>query len=292
VTEAGLQAAAFIGLVIVASTFGAVQCGKAHLDSDLPALDSGDTEPSGCIEETGESDPPDDSDSGGGDTSNETAPPVDTWPPPDTGLVDGCPVGMASIGGEFCMDRYEASRPDATSSDVGSNESHATTRLGVLPWKVSEQSQASAACEAAGKRLCTEEEWTTACMGPAETTYAYGDSYEAETCNGIDSNCDCDSAAADCACDEHGGPYRGCYSDCGGSIGMEATGSRDGCTNPFGVWDINGNVWEYVDSSAEYPVRGGAYNCGDSSTFHRCDFVPTWNPSARGFRCCHDGSFR
>lgn len=290
-TEGGLQLWALAATFLVASTFGALRCGKTPGDGDSALLDTVDSEPNHCIEETGESDaPPDspgDSDSGVGETDR----PPDTSPPPDTGLVDGCPTGMTAIGGAFCIDRYEASRPDATSTSVGSDESWATSRVGVMPWKVDESSQAQAACQAAGKRLCTAEEWYTTCIGPSGTVYAYGDSYQADTCNGIDANCDCESGAPDCACDEHGGPYQGCYADCGGSIGMEPTGARAGCTNAYGVWDINGNVWEYVDDSVQYPVRGGAYNCGDSASYHRCDFVPTWNPSARGFRCCHDGTF-
>ena len=291
-TEGGLQLLTLAATVVVASTFAAVRCGDKPGDTDTAiALDTEDTEPGGCVEETGESEPPppDTSESGGG---AETAGPPDTYPPPDTGLVDGCPSNMVSIGDAFCIDRYEASRPDASGSSTGSDDSYATSQAGVMPWKVSEQSEARTACEAAGKRLCTADEWYTTCIGPGETAYAYGNSYEATTCNGIDASCDCHGSTSEsCACDEQGGPYAGCYYDCGGSYGMEATGSRSGCTNAFGVWDLNGNLWEYVDSSAEYPVRGGAYNCGDSAAYHRCDYEPGWNPSARGFRCCHDGQF-
>jgi sulfatase modifying factor 1 len=290
VSEGGIQLAAVAALVAVASAFSALHCGGKVDDSALDSAleDSEDSDPGGCVEETGESEVPVDTQPG---DSDETSEPVDTYPPPDTGLVDGCLEGMVSIGEAFCIDRYEASRPDATAGSQGSDESHATSRAGVLPWKVTVLKNAEAACEAAGKRLCTEDEWYTTCIGPAETAYAYGDSYQADTCNGIDANCDCDGGATTCACDDHGGPYQGCYNDCGGSMGMEATGSRAGCTNAYGVWDINGNLWEYVQSSAEYPVRGGAYNCGDSASYHRCDYVPSWNPSARGFRCCFDGVF-
>ncbi len=289
-TEGALQLLSVAATVIVASTFAAVRCGGKTGDTDTAVLaDTQDSDPGGgCVEETGETGAPPDSDdsSGGGETDS----PPDSTPPPDTGLVDGCPLGMVPIEGAFCIDSYEASRPDATSSSAGSAEAYATSREGVMPWKVSEQSQAQVACEAAGKRLCTPDEWYTTCIGPGHTTYAYGDEYQATTCNGIDSSCDCEGSTNEaCACDEHGGPYAGCYYDCGGSYGMEATGSRAGCTNGYGVWDINGNLWEYVQSSAEYPVRGGAYNCGDSASFHRCDYEPGWNPSARGFRCCHDG---
>ncbi len=287
-TEGGLQLALVAATVVVASTFAAVQCGGKPGDSDTaPVQDTEDTVPFGCVDDTAETEPPP-PDSQETDPGDETDDPPDTWPPPETGLVEGCPAGMVSIQDAFCIDRYEASRPDATDSSTGSDESYATSRAGVKPWKLDEQSEASAACAAADKRLCTAEEWYTTCIGPGETAYAYGDDYEATTCNGIDAGCDCESGSETCECDDHGGPYAGCYYDCGGSYGMEPTRSRSGCTNDYGVWDINGNLWEYVDSSAEYPVRGGAYNCGDSASFHRCDYEPGWNPSARGFRCCKD----
>ncbi len=294
-TEGAPQLLTFAATLLVVSAFAAARCGDKPGDTDSAVVqDTHDTDPGGCIEETGESEPvpPETGETGDSEPGIETDVPPDTQPPPDTGMVDGCPGGMASINDLFCIDRYEASRPDATTASTGSDESRATSRSGVQPWKVTTKSEAETACEAAGKRLCTEDEWYTTCIGPSETAYAYGDEYEPTTCNGIDANCDCHgSTNEDCACDDHGGPYAGCYYDCGGSYGMEVTANRSGCTNSYGVWDINGNLWEYVESSAEYPVRGGAYNCGDSASYHRCDYEPGWNPSARGFRCCHDGEF-
>lgn len=293
-TETGLQILTLGAALMVFSAFAAVQCGTDKPDEtgDSAVTETGDTDPGGCIEETGDSErPPDSGESDPPDTQQPDTQPPDTSPP-DTAPSDGCPGGMVSVNDAFCIDRFEASRPDASSSSPGVDDSYATSRLGVLPWKVSNQDEARDACEAAGKRLCTEDEWYTTCVGPDETVYSYGDDYEPTTCNGIDANCDCHgSTSEECLCEENGGPYAGCYYDCGGSYGRETTGSRSGCTNEFGVYDINGNLWEYLDSSAEYPVRGGAYNCGNSASYHQCSFVPGWNPSARGFRCCHDGEF-
>ena len=66
------------------------------------------------------------------------------------------------------------------------------------------------------------------------------------------------------------------------------TGSFPGCTNEYGAYDLNGNVWELVDNgtvSGEF--RAGAYNCIDSERLHKCDFAAT-SISAKGFRCCRD----
>jgi hypothetical protein len=93
---------------------------------------------------------------------------------------------MVAIVGSYCVDIYEAARPDATAVSAGSDASLAVSRAGVLPWQVADNSTAAAACAAAGKRLCTADEWETACRGPLRTVYGYGDTYDPTACNGID----------------------------------------------------------------------------------------------------------
>lgn len=185
----------------------------------------------------------------------------DVVPPPPP-----CPVDMVNIGDAFCIDRYEASRPDASDSFKGADESSATSRQGVLPWQLNhaqdESETARSACLNANKDLCTSSQWLVACRGPEATTYAYGDQYETGICNGID------------------------------LFGRSAfhllpTGSLEACRNRWGVYDLNGNLWEHVLGGGPQGIRGGAYNCSDSATLHRCDYIPSdWIPSARGFRCC------
>lgn len=173
-----------------------------------------------------------------------------------------CPDGMVSVADAFCVDRYEASRRDATEAGVGLDESIAVSKQGVLPWQVRDNATAQAACEAAGKALCTPQQWRLSCQGQAGTAYGYGDSYDPSVCNGID------------------------------LFGIEhlhllPTGSLLGCKSDWGVYDINGNLWEHVAAGSDRTVRGGAFNCLDSRSLHRCDYVPgDWAPSARGFRCC------
>ena len=224
--------------------------------------------------------------------------PAECWElvPCETGFecIDGmcvaeapltCPENMVAIENSFCIDVYEASRPDATATTAGTDNSRAASTPGVLPWKVSDNGQAQAACLASGKTLCSSERWERACQGPNQTTYAYGDQYESATCNGIDAFCLCDSCASDTTCS-----YPGCYPDCGASFRSMPTGSFPGCTNGYGVFDMNGNLWEHVLNGNDSTIRGGAYNCLDSERLHRCDYVPaSWTPSARGFRCCRDG---
>ena len=177
-----------------------------------------------------------------------------------------CPEDMVDIGGSFCMDRFEASRPDATATSSGSEDGPATSRLGVLPWvfywEQDENAVARDACLAADKDLCTAEQWWIACAGPERTTYGYGNSYNPALCNGI---------------------------DLFGRSGFHLlpTGVLEDCQSAWGVYDLNGNLWEHVLDGSTQLVRGGAYNCNDSAALHQCDYVPNnWTPSARGFRCC------
>jgi len=193
------------------------------------------------------------------------APQVDIGPRPDGKPPVRCSSDMVEVAETFCIDTHEASRPDATASSAGTDGSRATSRKGVLPWQVLSNAEADQACKAAGKRLCTPAEWELACKGPEKTAYAYGESYQPTTCNGIDAFAEWE-------------------------FHLAATGSFAGCTNGWGVLDMNGNLWEHVAGGNEKTIRGGAYNCSDSKTLHRCDYIPgNWAPTARGFRCCAEG---
>jgi hypothetical protein len=205
-----------------------------------------------------------------------------------------CPPDMVPVAGAFCLDRYEASRPDASATGVGADGSKATSRAGVLPWFPVDRALALAACTAAGKRLCTAVEVQGACQGTAGTTYTYGDAYDADVCNGIDAFCDCThpncAALAEC-------PYPHCRSyspegiygsGCGSAFHVVPTGAFPACVSADGAFDLNGNVWELVDvgTTASW-YKGGAYNCSDSELLHRCDGMYQ-EISAKGFRCCRD----
>jgi hypothetical protein len=59
----------------------------------------------------------------------------------------------------------------------------AVSRLGARPNGYVTGVVAEAACAAAGKRLCTLDEFVTACRGEADTLFPYGDTYEDGVCN-------------------------------------------------------------------------------------------------------------
>ena len=173
-----------------------------------------------------------------------------------------CPADMVAVAESFCVDIFEASRPDATATSAGKDGSRALSVAGVMPWPVADNATAEQACAASGKRLCTPDEWRIACKGPDGTVYAYGNAYDPAICNGIDTF------------DRQ-------------SFHLTPTGSFPGCTNEWGVFDLNGNLWEHVAGGSDMTVRGGAFNCNDSAALHKCDYIPgNWTPSALGFRCC------
>ncbi len=184
-------------------------------------------------------------------------------PPPV--IVLQCPENMALIRDTYCIDRYEASRPDATASSMGSDDSMAVSKAGVMPWQIGDNNAgAEAACNAAGKRLCTPAEWELSCHGVNNTVYGYGDGYDPQICNGLDT-----------------------YGRSG--FHLTPTGFFENCHNGWGVYDMSGNLWEHTANGSGSTVRGGAYNCVDSQGNHKCSYIPqTWTPLALGFRCCAD----
>lgn len=201
-----------------------------------------------------------------------------------------CPTDMVAVGSAYCVDRYEASRPDATAASQGTDTTRAHSRAGVLPWMVNPMTSThlavfEAACRAAGKHLCTKDEWFAACTGPRLTTFVYGNKFDREACNCVDTYCDdhcAEQSLTSCTTAENCGYSYYCFHEV-------VTGSFPACTNDYGTLDINGNVWEVVPSSSDsrgYELRGGAFNCASPSSRVNCSFNAGWTELYAGFRCC------
>src|SRR5436190_7340351 len=87
------------------------------------------------------------------------------------------------------MFAYEASRYDATSSNYGFDSTRRPCAVpGKQPWSNVTKEEAEASCEKIGTgwRLCTAAEWFDACNGSGNTTFPYGATYAAQSCNGWD----------------------------------------------------------------------------------------------------------
>ena len=185
---------------------------------------------------------------------------------------DCCPEGMTILPGEpVCVGQWESSRPDATATTAGADEAQATSRPGVLPWTFVDYAGASAACDAAGGRLCEKAELRELCQGPLGSSYVYGDAYEGQTCNTYE------------APDNY----------------PVATGAYTGCTNAWGAWDLSGNVAEWTatfaftgEDGVDYYFRtGGSFHTSDNG-YVRCtdssNIPETDADDDLGFRCCAD----
>jgi hypothetical protein len=177
------------------------------------------------------------------------------------------PVDMGG-GNTFYIDIYEASRPDASATERGYNTSYACSRPGVLPWDDITWDEAKAACEARGKRLCTDAEWRYACGGSAADDFPYGATYQAATCNEFDQ-----------------------YGDV-----LEA-GQMSGCESTLNVFDLSGNVAEWADCADTRdcrfvkPIFGGDYDDAIEvllTCWFRNNAGPQYHQVGVGFRCCHD----
>ena len=154
---------------------------------------------------------------------------------------------------------------------------------------------AKEACSGVGKRLCKVEEFTFACEGEEITPYAYGLNRDASRCN-IDK------------------PYvqprfrlqpydvcvksRTCKAHMEELDQREAIGARAECTSPFGAFDINGNVNEWVERPKETaPWRSGLMGGWWGPSRSRCRPIVTSHDENYvgyevGFRCCKDAEPR
>lgn len=186
-----------------------------------------------------------------------------------------CPADMALAGG-FCIDRYEA-----------------PNLLGERPLVMQSAVLAEQWCAKKGKRLCTEDEWDAACEGPAQSKYPYGDTHIEGQCNDDKLWKVVDEAAlatwpAPAAQSEVEKLWQGA-----------ASGAHDGCVSGHGVFDMTGNVEEWVVRTKphvnSYPhVLKGCYwagcfggakpTCQSTNPAHADGFMFY----ETGFRCCGD----
>jgi sulfatase-modifying factor enzyme 1 len=229
----------------------------------------------------------------------ESTPDVNGLPIEPPGL-GGCPAGMAAIGAEatpFCIDRWEAAvfvdslEPSGWSpyANPGSVPVRAVAAPGLVPQGYISGTQAAAACERAGKRLCSDAEWLRACQGAAGHTFPYGDSRIDAACNDAR---DCHPAVQYFESSE-AWVFSELDHPCIGQLpdGLAPTGSYAACASDDGIWDLMGNLHEWTADPAG-TFRGGFYvdtaingpGCLYQTTAHDTSH---WDYST-GFRCCTD----
>jgi len=210
-----------------------------------------------------------------------------------------CPDEMVLIDGSFCIDRWEGSLVEITSNGsrpyppthtVDDRLVRAVSRPGVVPQGYISGDQAQRACEMAGKRLCTDDEWWRACAGVKKTIYPYGTVHKKDAC----------------AEDRKLHPMLELYgpnappeiwyvepmnnpaiSEQPDTVAL--TGSHPQCATPTGLLDMVGNLHEWTNDPAG-TFHGGAYS---TNNHLGCQYVTTahgfnYHDYSTGFRCCSD----
>jgi hypothetical protein len=145
-----------------------------------------------------------------------------------------CPEGMVFINslGGFCVDKYETSRSDATSTSAGMSDIPKSAQ-GVVVWTKINQSAARFACARAGKHLCTNNEWQAATgTSPSSTKCPHGNTNYGVSDENYLEQCIQDPTYVG---EKHGRCLSG-------------TGPAIWCTSS-GVCDLNGNVYEWVNET-------------------------------------------
>jgi hypothetical protein len=215
---------------------------------------------------------------------------------PDNGTSNGEVVHVVSGLSNYTIMRYEASRPNSTSSSPGTLEHKACSLPNRQPWTSADWNEADATCRALGTGwgLCSETQWQLACGGAANQTYPYGASYDEDRCNGEDYDPVCGPPDTDVA-KATGSLYNACGT---GTLMCQSPVFGSGTTPAIGAVDMSGNVKEWTStvvsaSPLAYRIRGGAYDTIAPGLTCDFDFVagePTYYFTNLGFRCCKNGA--
>lgn len=197
------------------------------------------------------------------------------WMPAKKGLPKRCAkfAGKSECSGgttqkHFCIDRYEF-----------------PNKRNARPEIMKSFGEAEAACSAKGKRLCGSSEWTLACEGRERLPYPYGKVRSSKACNIDKPHPDVNTKAwanAKTRDAEVARLWQG-----------EASGARAACVSPFGVFDMTGNVDEWVVNESGKPFKSGLKGGYWGPVRDRCRPMTTAHGETfryyqTGFRCCAD----
>jgi len=212
----------------------------------------------------------------------------------DVPVSGPCPVSMVHINdvtSPYCVDQYEAFITGHSPYEVPeTGAGAATSSSGQVPQGYISAVVAADACETAEKRLCTLNEWMRACQGPQGNLYPYGDTYDANACNDTRGSHPINDLWGD-------DPNRwdGEHMNDPGlnqlPDSLSASGAHPDCVSDYGVFDLHGNLHEWIDDP-NGTFKGGFYvdavingaGCTYTTTAHS-----VWHHDySTGFRCCAD----
>ena len=186
----------------------------------------------------------------------------------------------------------EVSRPSPNNSSLTHSSYYTDSQFANYPVIYVDWNKANAYCQWAGARLPSEVEWEKAAHGTDERAYPWGDSFNETLVIFCDKNCIFDWADKN-------------FDD--GYIDTSPVGSYPYWASPYGVLDMAGNVWEWVNDwyGKTYYIQSPANNplgpsTGDSRVLrggswlnyakiirssYRTEYGPTNFYVNFGFRC-------
>jgi hypothetical protein len=233
-----------------------------------------------------------------------------------------CPDDMALIG-RFCVDRYEAHLVADVGGVITAHPYHkrlepgvlyrARSAAGVFPQGYISRVEAKAACEASGKRLCSRREWLRACKGSGDQMYPYGGHGKRGQCNTGKNHLLTEMFGRN---PKGGFKYEEHFNspDLNQTPGFLArAGEYAGCTSELNVYDMVGNLHEWVSDSVDQSFldlmdaeeverreqpwstgngvfMGGFYSTtselGPGCYYTTVAHEPRYHDYSTGFRCC------
>jgi sulfatase modifying factor 1 len=170
----------------------------------------------------------------------------------------------------------------------------AVSRPGVVPQGYLSYYTAKKACTNAGKRLCTEKEWVTACEGERATKFPYGERYKVFACNVFRPYHPAFVLHQNSSLG-HRDPRLNLVVEGEDDPLLRATGATPSCVSRWGadvIYDMVGNVDEWVEGEKRPTFVGGFYA---RSTTNGCEarvdsHAPQYYDYSLGTRCCADAA--
>jgi hypothetical protein len=170
----------------------------------------------------------------------------------------------------------------------GRFEIKAVSRPGAIPQGYLSQVLARRACENAGKRLCTQDEWVNACKGSAARKYPYGESYRLGVCN-VYRFIHPAAVLHGSASLGHRDPRLNLVYE-GESPLLRKTGETATCASRWDddkLFDMVGNLDEWVEEGmflGGFYARSTTQGCEAKVSVH----APIYYDYSTGTRCCSD----
>jgi hypothetical protein len=168
----------------------------------------------------------------------------------------------------------------------------AVSRPGVVPQGYLSYFSAKKACTNAGKRLCSEKEWVTACEGERGLKYPYGERYKVFACN-VFRPYHPGFALHQNSSIGHLDPRLNLVIEDNEDPLLRLSGATPSCRSHWGadaVEDMVGNVDEWVEGEKRAVFVGGFYS---RSTTNGCEarvdsHAAAYFDYSLGTRCCLD----